>query len=162
MYYPSCLLICVVSISELCLCEESYWKINFFLILRLKEQLGNSICKTRKRKQLAKQRNQHEGTSNSTSSTTSLVEDTMVDPIVIRGLFVNNPEEMLILSYPHKMQEIHKWRPDCYKSCMQILLPGLTMKIHILTLASPMRLSVHLELQKQKKNRCVWDCFLIH
>lgn len=39
--------------------------------------------KTRKRKQLSKQRNQHEGTSNSIALTTPLIEEVMVEPIVL-------------------------------------------------------------------------------
>lgn len=47
--------------------------------------------KTRKRKHIAKQINQHEGTSNYTYSTTPLIEEVMGESIVIRGPCVNNP-----------------------------------------------------------------------
>lgn len=47
--------------------------------------------KTRKRKQLAKQRNQREGNSNYTYSITPLIEEVMGEPIVIRRSCVNNP-----------------------------------------------------------------------
>lgn len=56
--------------------------------------------KTRKTKHLAKQRNQREGTSTSTYSTTPHGEEAMAEPIFIRGPCVYSPIRNALIVRP--------------------------------------------------------------
>lgn len=66
--------------------------------------------KTRRRRQLAKQRNQREGTSTYTYSITPIDEEAMVKEVIIRGNCVNSPRRNAHVVRPTQNARNHEMK----------------------------------------------------
>lgn len=71
--------------------------------------------KTRKRRQLVKQRNQHEGTSTSTSSTTPISEEVMAEEVIIKGPCVNSPRRNAHVVRPTQNARNHQMKTGLHQ-----------------------------------------------